>query len=140
MSPRGVWRKLKALWLRRRAEAELDDELASHLELQARKYMTGGATEAEARRRARLDFGGLESAREECREADGWSALDALSRNLKFAFRSLRRSPGFAVVAIVILAMGMGANLAVFNLVNALLLRPLAFAERARIGSNFVYQ
>ncbi len=124
MSWPGFLRKLKTLILRRRAESDLTDELAEHLDLQTRKYVSSGMDEKAARRRARLEFGSLENVREECRETDRWAAVHNLIRNLRYAIRSLAANPGFTAVAIVILATGIGATLAVFNLLNALMLRP----------------
>ncbi len=116
-----------------KVEQELEDELAAHLELQARKHIADGMSAKEARRMAQLEFGGTENVREECRETSRWNAIDALSRSLRQSFRSLRKTPGFAAVAIGILAVGIGSNLAVFNLLNALLLRPLPLQNAAEL-------
>ncbi len=118
-------RKLKATVGRKRAEEDLADELEAHLELQTKKYVDRGMPEGEARRLARVEFGSVESAREECREAEHWAILDALGRNVKYAGRTLLTDRGFAAVAIAILAMGIGSTLAVFNLLDALMFRPL---------------
>ena len=85
--------RLRALLFRGKAEVDLDDELASHLEFQIRKHIAAGMGEDEARRRARIEFGGLELTREEVRDVDRWHLIDVLARNLKFALRSLRKSP-----------------------------------------------
>src|ERR1700693_4688602 len=118
-------RHLRALWQRQRVEQDLDEELASHLELEARKLAARGMSMDEARRAARVEFGGFEHAKEECRDVDRWQWTDTLARNLRLAFRSLVRTPGFSLTAILILAIGIGSNLAVFSLLDSLLLRPL---------------
>jgi len=117
--------RLRTLLFRHRAESELEDELAAHIELQFRKHLAEGMSEEEARRRARIEFGGVECVREECREADRWGWIDTSARNLKQCFRSLGKSPGFVIVSILILTVGIGSNLAVFSTMDALLLRPL---------------
>lgn len=125
--------KLRFLFRQKKVEDELDEELAAHLELQARKHVANGIGAAEAKRLARVEFGGVENAREECREAGCWNAVDAFARNLRYAVRSLRKTPGFAAVAVCILAVGVGSNLAVLNLLNALLLRPLPLKNTAEL-------
>ncbi len=133
MSWRGFVRKLKTLILHERAEEDLTDELTVHLELQTRKYVARGMDEKAARRLARLEFGSLESAREECRETDRWGPIDTMARNLKYTFRSLAANLGFTVIAIVILATGIGATLAVFNLLYALTFKPLPVRNAAEL-------
>ncbi len=138
MSWYGFSRKFTTLWTRRWAEAEQADELATHLELQTRKYVARGMNEKQARRLARLEFGSVENTREECRDVDRWAMIDSLGRNLKYSFRSLFANPAFAAIAIGILAMGFGSTLAVFNLINGLMFRPLPIrnaAELVRISS-----
>ncbi len=117
--------RLRSLFFRRKVEGDLDEELKAHLELQFRKHLAEGMSEAEARRLAQLEFGGVENTREECREADRWRWIDAGMRNLRHCFRLLGRSPGFMAVALLLLTIGIGSNVAVFSTVDALLLRPL---------------
>jgi predicted permease len=107
----------------------LAQELSSHIELQTRKYIAQGLDSQEAYRRARIDFGGMEEARESCREVDRWRFFDAASRNGRQSFRSLAKSPAFALIAVLILSVGIGANVAVFSAIDALLLRPLPVPE-----------
>ena len=117
---------------------DLDDELSSHLEFQTRKHMAAGMSEAEARRLARLEFGGVELTKEQCRDVDPWHRLDAARRHLRYAVRSLLKSPVFTLVAIVILAVGIGATVASFGILDAVLYRPVAIAnpdELVRIGA-----
>src|ERR1700756_4249709 len=106
-------------------DRELDDELRSHLEFQVRKHIAAGLSEAEARRRARIEFGGLDLTKEQCRDVDPWHRIEAARRHLKYALRSLYRSPAFSIIAILILAVGIGITTGVFSLVDALLLRSL---------------
>ncbi len=117
---------------------DLDDELSSHLEFQARKHMAAGMSEAEARRRARIELGGMDRAKEECRDVDPWRHVDRARRNLKYALRSLAKSPAFTAIAIAILAVGIGVTVGAFSVVEALLYRPLGVErpdELVRISS-----
>ena len=117
--------RLRALFRRRSFETDLADELSSHIELQTRKYIDRGLDSQQAYRRARIDFGALEEARESCREVDRWRLWDAASRNIGHSFRSLAKSPAFALVALLTLSIGIGANVAVFSTIDALLVRRL---------------
>ena len=126
-------------WRRKqRYEAELDAELRDHLERQAADYMAQGISREEARRRALIEFGGAELAKEECRDVYALRLLWAAGRDLKHALRSLRKSPGFTAVAILVLGLGIAANLTAFTWVDLLFLRPLpvdAPQELVRIAS-----
>ncbi len=108
-------------------DRELDAEMASHLEMAIEENMRRGLSREEARREAMVQFGGVQQARERQRESRSLPWLDVLTQDLRFTFRTLRRDRGFAFVAILILALGIGANVAVFSVVNTLLLRPLPF-------------
>jgi predicted permease len=114
-------------------DAELDAEMAAHLEMAIEENVRSGMTPEEARRRAMVRFGGVQRAREEQRAARGLPVLDVLGQDLRFTARTLRRDAGFTVVAVLILALGIGANVAVFSVVNTLLLRPLPFPEAQRL-------
>ena len=109
---------------------ELDKELRFHLDQRVADYIASGLTPEEARRRAALEFGGFTQVKEAIRDQDSWRALDGFLRDLRFAVRSLRRTPIFALTAAIVLGLGIGANATVFAIVNTLLLRPLPF-ERA---------
>src|SRR5882757_1497346 len=106
-------------------DSELDAEVAVHLELAVEENMRRGLSEEEARRQALVRFGGVAQAKEQQREARGLPWLDVLLQDLRFTFRTLGRDRGFTAIAVIILGLGIGANIAVFSVVNTLLLRPL---------------
>src|SRR5258708_2271292 len=102
--------RLRALLRRDAAERELEEELEYHVERQAAIYRERGFSPEEALRRSRLDFGGVDRAKEECREARGLSLLEAVSRDFRYAWRQCHKNPGFAAVAAATLAIAIGAN------------------------------
>ena len=115
---------------------ELDEEIGLHLSLEAmqREHASrGDLSPIDARWAARRRFGNLTSTKEEAREMAGLGFFDTAEQDVKFAIRSFRRAPGFTLVAVLTLAVGIGANTAIFSAVNAMLLRPLPFREPDRL-------
>jgi predicted permease len=108
-------------------DAEIEAELATHLEMAIEDNLARGLSPSEARRLALVGIGGIEQAKDQHREARGLMKLDILLQDLKYTFRTLGRDPSFTAVAVLILALGIGANIAVFSVVNTLMLRPLPF-------------
>ncbi len=124
------WRRL---FSRSRLETELDAELRDHVERMAADLEAAGASRAEARRRALASLGGLDPVKEYCRDARGTRWLEDTLQDVKYAVRSLSRAPGFAAAAVLSLALGIGANTAIFSLVNSLLLRATPVHEPGRL-------
>ena len=114
-------------WFRaRRAEGQLDDEIRDHLHRLTADYIREGMTPDAARRRALLEFGGTDLAKEECRDVRSGRIASQIARDLSYGFRILRKSPGFTAVTVLSLALGIAANTTIFSAIDALLLRPLA--------------
>ena len=129
-----VFLRLRALFRRTAVDREIDDELRFHLEKQIESYQAAGLRLDEARRRAHLEFGGLDQVKEDYRDALGVRIADNLSRDLRLAWRSLRATPVVSAVAILSLALGIGANTAIFSIVNSLLLRALPVAQPEQLA------
>ncbi|MGB6868104.1 MAG: ABC transporter permease [Acidobacteriaceae bacterium] len=132
-SGRRAANRVRAFFHKGPMDTELDAEMASHLEMAVEENVRSGMSPEEARRRALVRFGGVQRAREEQRASRGLPFLDVLGQDLRYTMRTLRRDAGFTVVAVLILALGIGANVAVFSVVNTLLLRPLPFPEAQRL-------
>jgi putative ABC transport system permease protein len=125
--------RVKAILRRRKMDEELDEELQSHLELQTRKHLISGLGLDEAKQQARIDFGVVELAKENCRDERRVNVADNLFQDLRYAFRGFRREPMLALVAMLTLAICIGANTTVFSLVNTIILRPLPYPDSDRL-------
>jgi hypothetical protein len=117
----------------RRGDERLREEIEQHLEMQTEENIRAGMSPAEAKRQARLKLGGVETIREQFHAEEGLPFLETLLQDLRFAFRLLRKSPGFSVTVVVTLALGIGANTAVFSIVYGVVFRPLQYPEPQRI-------
>lgn len=128
------WFRRTAQFLRRRqTDTELEEELQFHLEQRIRENANAGMNSTEARQAALRQFGGVEQIKEECRDVRGLMWLDQCIGDVRVACRSLRRNPGYAMVAIITLALGIGANSAVFSALNSVLFQPLPYFEPDRL-------
>jgi predicted permease len=129
--------RLFGMFASTRAERELSAEIESNLQLHIDDNLRAGMTPQEARRRAVLALGGVERTKEEYRDRRGLPAFESLVRDLRYGARTLIKNPGFALAGVIILGLGIGVNAAIFTVVNAVVLRPLPFADAHRIMSFF---
>jgi len=131
---RSVW---KALWNRSQMESELGDEMSFHLESRAQDLLRSGLSREDAYRRARIEFGSTVSYREKVRETHGVTWLEDFAQDLRYGWRVLRKNPGFGAVAVLTMALGIGANTAIFSVVYAVVLKPLPYADSEQLFNVF---
>jgi len=127
--------RLRSLFRRKNVEAELDDELRFHFEQQVAKFIQSGLPPQEAKRRARLEFGGMEQLKEEHRDARGVNFIETVLQDIRYGLRMLRQNPGFTVAAVLAIALGVGINVGIFSVLNGAALRLLPIPRAEQLGS-----
>ncbi|MGA9104633.1 MAG: permease prefix domain 1-containing protein, partial [Bryobacteraceae bacterium] len=121
----GIWMRIRELIRRARLDSELDEEVSLHLQMMEEEFRRRGMSEAEAAAAARREFGGVALAKEAYRDQRGFPWIESFAKDVSYALRGLRRSPGFTAAVVISLALGIGANTAIFSLFHTLMLRML---------------
>ena len=124
---------IRNLWRKRRAETELDEEVREYVEMLAQEKIRSGVNARQAQREARMELGGVEQVKEQTREVRAGHFLETLWQDLRYGARMLRKNPGFTVVAVLTLALGIGANTAIFSVIESVMFRPLPFTAADQI-------
>src|SRR5215211_4924836 len=132
---RALRSRIAGLFASVRADADVDEELKAHLEMHTAENIRRGMSSPEARRKALIESGGLTFAAESVREQRGLPWIETIVADLRYALRSLEQNPGFATVAIMTLALGIGANTAIFSVINGVVFRPLPYPDPYRLVS-----